>query len=517
MIFASVGLLSGCVLWYHMLGATSTATHGSNGSMADSIVALGLLSAAGAAEKSNAAQYRARRAQIRKDASAFPALGQRVILRFVLAGAPTATNRAVLELARKEAAQTRDLIFLNTTEGRFTCSGKYLLWLRTALALFPSAAFVGLGDDDVYINLDHLAADLDLVSKLPGRSPSGHVLWGLLMWKAYYNNETMVTSTGFTGWGFTDWAAVAQRSRMEACRATALAAHHTGPLNASIKCAGLRDDHIRAAQQGSIGSPPFPMVNGPLMVISRSLAAVVAFHDYPPRWLKALQRTPRIREALSRPGGPRKSGYACWPVGDSIIGHWVSHIGVERNESITLVNTPLMVQHHPWPSSIRGRFGNTSIVLHGLKKPGHERFRELAIARGSGAFVPYPRVCDTCVRMGWSTWPNSPMGAWQCCGARVEARQLKRACRGRMCPRSAARGGTVGSDSPAPGALHHEGPKSLRLVRDALRPVNGQARRRQGRGRSPKGKMTAHRTPRERAQRAHQMKSNDTTSITTRP
>lgn len=500
-----------------MRGSTSTAARGADLSTSDSIVALGLLSAAGAAEKSNAAQYRARRAQIRKDASAFSALGHRVILRFVLAGAPTTTNHAVLELARQEAAQTHDLVFLNTTEGRFTCSGKYLLWLRTALSLFPSAAFVGLGDDDVYINMDHLAADLALVSTLPGRAASGHVLWGLLMWKAYYNNETMVTSTGFTGWGFTDWAAVAQRTRMEACRTAALRARQPGPPNTSKECAGLRDDHIRAAQHGYIGSPPFPMVNGPLMIVSRSLAAAVAFHEYPPRWLKALQRTPRIREALSRPGGPRKSGYACWPVGDSIIGHWISHIGVERNESITLVNTPLMVQHHPWPSSIRGRFGNTSIVLHGLKKPAHERFREMAIARGSGQFVPYPRVCDTCVRMGWSTWPNSPMGSWQCCGARVEARQLKRACRGRMCPRPTTRNDVVGPTSLAQGALDLKDQPSQRNARGLSRqvsgPRSGPSRRKKSRSRSSMG--GARRTQREKAQRALQvqLKLNTTTTV----
>ena len=35
-----------------------------------------------------------------------------------------------------------------------------LLWLREALVTFPSAAYIGLGDDDVYIQLDHFAEDL---------------------------------------------------------------------------------------------------------------------------------------------------------------------------------------------------------------------------------------------------------------------------------------------------------------------------------------------------------------------
>jgi hypothetical protein len=30
------------------------------------------------------------------------------------------------------------------------------------------------------------------------------------MWKAYYNNATMATHTGFASWDFFDWSAVAQ-------------------------------------------------------------------------------------------------------------------------------------------------------------------------------------------------------------------------------------------------------------------------------------------------------------------
>ena len=36
--------------------------------------------------------------------------------------------------------------------------------------------------------------------------------------------------------------------------------------------------------------------------------------------------------------------------------------------------------------------------------------------RGSGPFVPYPRLCDTCSRMGWSSWPSSVVNGWRCCG-----------------------------------------------------------------------------------------------------
>ena len=181
------------------------------------------------------------------------------------------------------------------------------------------------------------------------------------MWKAYYNNVTMVTSTGFTGWGFTDWAAVAQRTQMDLCNCPA--------TNASIACPGLREDHVIAAQSNQIGSPPFPMANGPLSALSRSLAEAIARDPYPGWWLDELVKTPRIAAALARPGGPRKSSFACWPVVDSVLGYWVTRIGLTLDEPVTLVNTPLMKQHHPWPSAVRGRFSNSSIILHGLKKP----------------------------------------------------------------------------------------------------------------------------------------------------
>ena len=396
-------------------------------SVSNAYVALGLLSAAGAAEKSTAGQYQARRAKLREDSRRFACVteSKRCALRFVLAGAQTSRNAGALAEARQEAREHGDMLLLNTTEGRFTCSRKYLLWLQAALELFPKAEYIGLGDDDIYIQLDHFVADL--VSIQADKQATRHVFWGLIMWKAYYNNRTMVTSTGFTGWGFTDWAAVAQRTQMEACR--------NSRVNVSETCPGLREDHVEAAQLGHIGSPPFPMANGPLSALSRTLAAAVAHDKYPPQWLDALQKTPRIAAALARPGGPRKSSFACWPVVDSILGHWVTEAGQKLGDPVTLVNTPLMKQHHPWPSAVRGRFSNSSIILHGLKKPQHERFRDLAISRGSGPFEPYVRECGTCKGMGWSTYP-SPLNSWRCCGSKVEPRALRRACRGRMCPKA---------------------------------------------------------------------------------
>ena len=82
---------------------------------------------------------------------------------------------------------------------------------------------------------------------------------------------------------------------------------------------------------------------------------------------------------------------------------------------MTLVNSPLGSQQFPWAS---WRFGNRSIVLHGLKG-AHNPFWGYARDRAGAAFEPTRRVCATCAEMGWSTWPGSAVNAWRCCGAAV--------------------------------------------------------------------------------------------------
>jgi hypothetical protein len=109
---------------------------------------------------------------------------------------------------------------------------------------------------------------------------------------------------------------------------------------------------------------------------------------------------------------PALAGFSCFPMGDSVFGFWLSAISRERRVELTLVNSPLGVQHFAWGS---WQFSNRSIVLHGLKGPNNP-FWDFAMRRGSGPFVPYPRVCDTCARMGWSSWPESVVNGWRCCG-----------------------------------------------------------------------------------------------------
>jgi hypothetical protein len=46
------------------------------------------------------------------------------------------------------------------------------------------------------------------------------------MWKAYYNNATMATHTGFASWDFFDWSAVAQVHALHVhCQRAACALH----------------------------------------------------------------------------------------------------------------------------------------------------------------------------------------------------------------------------------------------------------------------------------------------------
>ena len=47
---------------------------------------------------------------------------------------------------------------------------------------------------------------------------------------------------------------------------------------------------------------------------------------------------------------------------------------LQRRANVTLVNTPFMKQHHPWPSP--QSLSNASIVLHGLKGPRQEHYRQ---------------------------------------------------------------------------------------------------------------------------------------------
>ena len=66
-------------------------------------------------------------------------------------------------------------------------------------------------------------------------------------------------------------------------------------------------------------------------------------------------------------------GLGCWPFGDATFGVWLGALSHTSRLNLTLVNAPLNVLHHPLPTLAHGAFGNSSIVLHGLKDASHDR------------------------------------------------------------------------------------------------------------------------------------------------
>ena len=361
---------------------------------------------------------------------------------------PKQTDAAASSGWRDEQNQFGDIVFLQMNESRFMCAIKPLLWYQYCLKAFPTARFIAISDDDAYLQLDHLEADL---RSLQDDAAERLILWGLVMWYGAYDNVTMVTHETWGGWSYNDGGAVKSRRRMEECRDyrwIAQAGRRLGTREPSrrrrsrfARSKGETRDPCRRLtsaakatidRAGLSDRSPWPVVNGPLFAVSRRLAQLVVENTIPRQYLKALHQTERVRNALSRPGGPRKSNFGCWPVADSIFGLWITQISETLNIGIELVNSPFMVQHHPWPATVHGAFSNSSIVLHGLKKEKNQRkFREVVMQRGMGAFVPFRRHCGNCASLGWSTWGASVHSRlWTCCGC--DATASKRDCDERM-------------------------------------------------------------------------------------
>ena len=328
-------------------------------------VALGLLSANG---------NQPRRDKIRETASKFSPYQTTVALRFVLAAPEASTSSAVAA----EQQLRRDLVQLNISDTPFRCGFKYVLWFAHAHSAFPAAQFLGAGDDDAYIQIAHFEADLrNVVAQVGAATPT---LWGMIQWRSHYDNVTHDTSTGFMGWGCADGQAASVRRRMLACEAevaphpelrarlvgllpsqtgsaaaasaedTAVPperAHTKGArdsasghgrlqdaLSRAPACAALSANEKRLAavlkQQVDWTLPPFPLPNGPLFAVSRSLGELVAVEIDTPNlgsraWVESLERTPLARRywASTRPGAkplPELAKRRCWPNSDSSLG-----------------------------------------------------------------------------------------------------------------------------------------------------------------------------------------------------
>lgn len=344
--------------------------------------------------------------------------------------------------ARAEARRAGDIIFLNVTRDYFGCGWRYILWFREARRRYPSARYIAAGDDDTYVQFDHLSVELE---RLARAHRGERVYWGLMIWRAYYNNFTLEPSALWEGWSHKDSAAVRTRRRVEAlatCVRHSLGASRglgrgwqsvessARACEATQRRAPMAPELAADAARGQIdpATPPFPIANGPLFALSTELASDLIADPLPSAWHERFyQRNPFAVEASAhgrRPRGlntglRRRASKSCWPGGDVTLGWWVASIALCRRLNVTLVNSPMGVQHHIWPSSSRPA-DNRTVVVHKVphrrhKRTGVDMWAEVA-SRTSGGFEPSPRRCGLCGEVGWVSWPDSPLARWRCCG-----------------------------------------------------------------------------------------------------
>jgi hypothetical protein len=241
-----------------MDGSTlSTPTRGNQrlGDAEQVFVALGLLSQAGhltwAPALGGWAICRARRNRIRESTRKLQGAGspgRMVSIRFLLGHL---TNVDATREAHAEKMQHGDMVFLHLNESRFRCAEKYLLWFDFALRNFASASWIAAGDEDTYMQVAHLAEDLSPIS------PRGLVLYGLIMWLAYFSPATYDTLDGHAGWSKTDAGAAARRRSMISC-ARSLADPTSGRAR-ELSCSRLRKADMNAVLSGALDwGPPSP-------------------------------------------------------------------------------------------------------------------------------------------------------------------------------------------------------------------------------------------------------------------
>ena len=357
-------------------------------------------------------------------------------MRFVIAGAcgnaanctkePYArvADEAALAAVRDEAAREGDLELLSMHEDNLGgCSRKYVTWLANALERFPRATFIALADDDVYIQYEHLVGDLRRVRMAPGEP----VLWGMIFWRGFYNAVTMSPDEKWGTMHSSDESAGKVRLKVEACRSALERQKASSPSSrvggGSATAPGVPKPCTPSKIPQKLGEmvlrgeistmAPTPMAMGPLFAVSRPLATMLAAPDSVAwRWMRAFKQTEVIRFARKKKSIPyvlKRAG--CWPYGDAVFGIWVATLG----QKVTMWHAPMgtSVLPAPWDP-----FGNSSIVLHGLKDNLTQHHWERAKRLGSGRYVPLRRECDTCAEMGWVAWPGSPYGSWRCCGVR---------------------------------------------------------------------------------------------------
>mmetsp|Transcript_46570 Transcript_46570/g.76967 ORF Transcript_46570/g.76967 Transcript_46570/m.76967 type:complete len:404 (-) Transcript_46570:169-1380(-) len=161
-------------------------------------------------------------------------LDDKVLTRFILCENATA---AVVPEFQKEKQKYGDMLFVQAYDGVLYAT-KCFAWLRAALRVWRPK-FIGLADDDAYVHVRLLTADLRLVAKELG-SRASHLAFGAVEWFCYVRNTGNVVAWGGSPGG----AASAYMREMK---------RWDGRL-----------------------SLPFPFLKGPLMIYGRSLADTLA-------------------------------------------------------------------------------------------------------------------------------------------------------------------------------------------------------------------------------------------------
>ena len=429
----------------------------------EAFVALGVMSTAATFEtgRASGSKMALMRSRVREAAALVAGERHGVALRFLLASRNGKSETLASEAVRAESSTHGDLVFLNMTERFYLCAWKKIMWYRYALVHFPSAQFIMIADPDAFVQLSHLGSDLRNVHRLVASgAASQYVLYGLILWKAYYNALSEEPAAEFTGWLCQDAGALRLRRRFEYCRDVLRNATGAPPrpqwllpgkgsdsaydawaeaqLHTLKPCKGLQRSTRRALDRMDASSGPYPFASGPLFGLSRPLAVRMAAPGGPAdRWRKRIEATQPLRLYFAR--GHRipftLRGAACYPASfDATHGRWVWELARDLafGLNVTLVNTPFMVQHHPWLAFHHGAFSNRSIVVHELKNPNSPGWR-FAPRRGGGPFIPFERTCGPCgepaaatqqrgpTGMGWVTESltrRNPVAAWTCCGAK---------------------------------------------------------------------------------------------------
>ena len=230
---------------------------------------------------------------------------------------------------------------------------KKVLWYRHAIAAYPTVQYLAIADDDSYVQLAHLVADMRTVT-----TSSRYALYGLILWKAFYNQVSLEPATLHSGWGYADYAAASLRERLETCREYLANTSTTPPAGRrlsstrskrkpkrtgpSTPCAKFAPKVQSLLAAGELHpSPPYPFASGPLFAVSRALGELLVSDSFTHEWLAALEATPVLRFYFTKGRVPfvlRKD--ACYPASfDAVLGWWVNRVIIKNNLNLSLVNS----------------------------------------------------------------------------------------------------------------------------------------------------------------------------------